>query len=178
VKRLFAEDRRIVSCAGQFVGEGSRNTRLCIRVAGLLQRIQLRHVRGFWLRACATIFQFDGGGPMFLAALWLLSLRIDSSAAARIARRHCVESRRGLIVASDARSTHPSARAGRRYHSASIGLVRLKSLVEVTIRIGQLRAGSKPTGKVNTPALFRVADYHLASRHLETISLPESEFPQ
>src|SRR4030095_8471039 len=78
------------------------------------------------------------------------SLRIDSSAAASIARRHWVESRRGLISASEARRTHPCARAGRRYHSASIGLVRLKSLVEVTIRIGQLRPGSNPTGNVNT----------------------------
>src|SRR4029453_4891235 len=81
---------------------------------------------------------------------WGHSLRIDSSAAARIASRHCVESMRGLIVASAARRTHPSARAGRRYHWASIGLVRLKSLVEVTIRIGQLRLGSKPAGNVNT----------------------------
>src|SRR4029453_247213 len=77
------------------------------------------------------------------------SLRIDSSAAARIASRHWVESRRGLIVASDARRIHPCARAGRRYHSASIGLVRLKSLVEVTIRMGQLRPGSTQTGNVN-----------------------------
>src|SRR4029450_9118760 len=78
------------------------------------------------------------------------SLRIDSSAAASIARRHWVESRRGLIVESESRRPPPPARAGRRYHSASIGLVRLKSLVEVTIRIGQLRPGSKPTGKVHT----------------------------
>src|SRR6266581_2488507 len=76
------------------------------------------------------------------------SLRMDSSAAASIAG--AIASSRGLIVASEARRTHPFARVGRRYHSASIGLVRLKSLVEVTTRIGQLRAGSKLTGNVNS----------------------------
>ncbi len=107
------------------------------------------------------------------------SLRMDSSAAASIARRHCVESNRGLIVASEARRTQYSARAGRRYHSASIGLVRLKSLVEVTTRIGQLRAGSKLTGNVNSarPRSGRGLP-PFAPRCLETTSPPGSESPR
>src|SRR5438477_1375160 len=78
------------------------------------------------------------------------SLRIASSAAPSRPSRHCVESMCGAIVASEPRTTQPSAVAGLRYQSASIALVRLKSLVEVTIRIGQLREGSNPAGKVTT----------------------------
>jgi hypothetical protein len=54
------------------------------------------------------------------------------------------------MVASGPRTTQPSAVAGDRYQSTSIALVRLKSLVEVTMRIGQVREGSKPTGKART----------------------------
>src|ERR1043166_8349228 len=76
------------------------------------------------------------------------SLRIASRAAPSRPSRHSVESIRGGIVASEPRTTQPSAVAGLRYPSASIALVRLKSLVEVTMRIGQLRAGSNPAGNV------------------------------
>src|SRR5438477_9389902 len=76
------------------------------------------------------------------------SFRIASSAAPRRASRHWVESIRGAIVASDPRTIQPSAVAGARYQSASIALVRLKSLVEVTIRIGHGRDGSNPAGNV------------------------------
>src|ERR1043166_1880073 len=55
---------------------------------------------------------------------------------------------RGLIVASAPSAIQPSAVAGARYHSASITLVRWKSLVEVTMRIGQVRAGSNDGGNV------------------------------
>src|SRR2546423_2792230 len=78
------------------------------------------------------------------------SFRMASSAAPSRPSRHWVESIRGRIVASGPRTTQPSEVAGARYHSASIALVRLKSLVEVTIRIGQVRDGSKPAGKVTT----------------------------
>src|SRR2546430_5459520 len=78
------------------------------------------------------------------------SLRMASSAAPSKPRRHWVESIRGAIAASGPRTIQPSAVAGVRYHSASMALVRLKSLVDVTIRIGQERAGSNPTGKVRT----------------------------
>ncbi len=49
-------------CAGQLVRESSWGAPGRIRIAGLLQRIQLRHVRGFRRRARATISQFDGRG--------------------------------------------------------------------------------------------------------------------
>ena len=54
------------------------------------------------------------------------------------------------MVASDARIIHPSAFAAGRYQSTSIGLVRWRSEVDVTIKMGQRRAGSKPGGKVRT----------------------------
>src|SRR5438270_2520379 len=76
------------------------------------------------------------------------SLRIASSAAPSKPSRHWVESMRGAVVESDPRTIQPSAVAGARYQSASIALVRLKSLVEVTIRIGQEREGSNPFGNV------------------------------
>src|SRR5436190_18876384 len=82
--------------------------------------------------------------------LWGHSFRMASSAAASIARRHWVESTRGVIVASDPSTIQPSAVAGGRYHSVSITLVRLKSLVEVTMRIGQGRDGSKEGGNART----------------------------
>src|SRR3954469_16232475 len=82
------------------------------------------------------------------------SFRIASSAAPRRPRRHWVESIRGAIVASDPRTTQPSAVAGRRYQSTSIALVRLKSLVEVTMRIGHEREGSNPAGNVRTARPF------------------------
>src|SRR5204863_10044279 len=72
------------------------------------------------------------------------SFRIASSAAPSKPSRHWVESIRGAIVASGPRTIHPSAVAGFRYHSTSRALVRLKSLVAVTIRIGHVRDGSKP----------------------------------
>src|SRR6202140_623255 len=78
------------------------------------------------------------------------SLRIASSPAPSIPRRHWVESSRGEIVASVPSTTQPSAFAGLRYHSASMMLVRLKSLVELTMRIGQEREGSKPGGDMRT----------------------------
>src|SRR4051812_7504255 len=78
------------------------------------------------------------------------ALRIASRAAPRSASRHCVESIRGAMVASEPRTTQPSAVAGRRYQSTSMALVRLKSLVEVAIRIGHVREGSNPGGKVST----------------------------
>src|SRR4051794_870809 len=78
------------------------------------------------------------------------SLRIASRAAPSNASRHWVESIRGGIVASDPSAIQPSAVAGARYQSTSIALVRLKSLVEVTIRMGQGRAGSNPAGNVRT----------------------------
>src|SRR5256714_2397464 len=78
------------------------------------------------------------------------SFRIASRTAPSKPRRHWVESIRGLIVASGPRTIQPSAVAGARYQSASIVLVRPKSLVEVTIRIGQLRDGSNPAGKTRT----------------------------
>src|SRR2546423_577709 len=78
------------------------------------------------------------------------SFRIASRAAPSKPSRHWVESIRGLIVASGPRTIQPSAVAGARYQSASIVLVRPKSLVEVTIRIGQLRDGSNPAGKART----------------------------
>src|ERR1051326_2771636 len=81
---------------------------------------------------------------------WGHSLRIASSAAPSNPSRHCVESICGAMVASEPRTTQPSAVAGLRYQSASIALVRWKSLVEVTMRIGQLRDGSNPSGKVTT----------------------------
>src|SRR6266850_8582596 len=83
-------------------------------------------------------------------AVWGHSLRTASNAAPNMPNRHGVESWRGLIVASDARIIHPSVSAGGRYHSASIGLVRWKSVVDVTMRMGQRRAGSKPGGNVRT----------------------------
>src|SRR5256714_4858941 len=78
------------------------------------------------------------------------SFRIASRAAPSKPSRHWVESMRGLIVASGPRTTQPSAVAGARYQSASIALVRLKSLVEVTTSIGQGRDGSKPAGNAST----------------------------
>src|SRR6476469_9362285 len=78
------------------------------------------------------------------------SFRIVSRAAPSNPSRHCVESIRGLIVASDPRTIQPSAVAGARYQSTSIALVRLKSLVEVTIKMGQLRDGSNPAGNAKT----------------------------
>src|ERR1043166_1936685 len=80
--------------------------------------------------------------------LWGHSFRIAASAAASMARRPWVESWRGLIAASAPSAIQPSAVAGARYHSASITLVRWKSLVEVTMRIGQVRAGSNDGGNV------------------------------
>jgi two-component system copper resistance phosphate regulon response regulator CusR len=56
-------------CAGQLVCKGSWNTRCRIGIPGLLQRIQLRHVRGFRLCARATISHFDGGGDVSRHAL-------------------------------------------------------------------------------------------------------------
>ena len=47
--------------SGKLVCKGSWNTGRSIRVAGLFQRIQLRHVRGFRLRARATISHFNSG---------------------------------------------------------------------------------------------------------------------
>src|SRR5437763_9810831 len=78
------------------------------------------------------------------------SFRIASSAAPSNPSRHWVESIRGAIVASDPRTTQPSVVAGARYQSTSMALVRLKSLVEVTMRIGHGRDGSKPAGKART----------------------------
>src|SRR5437868_3998275 len=78
------------------------------------------------------------------------SFRMSCNAAARRPSRQTLESRRALIVASVASTIQPSGMAGSRYQLASIGLVRPKSVVDVTIRIGQLRAGSKFGGNIMT----------------------------
>jgi hypothetical protein len=46
---------RLFPCAGQLLCEGWWNSASCVRHAGLLQRIQLRHVRGFRLCARANV---------------------------------------------------------------------------------------------------------------------------
>lgn len=48
--------------AGQLIREDSWNTPSRVRVARLLQRIQLRDVRGFRLCPCATVSHFDDRG--------------------------------------------------------------------------------------------------------------------
>src|ERR1041385_2823410 len=78
------------------------------------------------------------------------SFRIAPRLAPSKPRRHWVESMWGEIVASGPRTIQPSAIAGRLYQSASIALVRWKSLVDVTMRVDQVRAGSKPAGKART----------------------------
>src|SRR5438045_6517175 len=78
------------------------------------------------------------------------SFRTASKAAPNIASRHGVESCCALIVASEARIIQPSASAGGRYASASIGLVVWKAVVDLTIRIGRCTAGSKPGGSLRT----------------------------
>src|SRR5206468_4452305 len=51
------------------------------------------------------------------------------------------------MAGSVASTTQPSFIAASRYQGASIILVRSRSVVEVTIRIGHDRAGSNPFGK-------------------------------
>src|SRR6516162_962743 len=75
------------------------------------------------------------------------SLRIICSPAVNGANRHCSESAFGRMFVSVARTTQPSFIAASRYHGASIMLVQAKSVVEVTMRIGHGRDGSKPFGK-------------------------------